>query len=83
MFAGGQEGTLKPEVSLEEAIWLVERGRISQAVYEEVRLRFLNRIKFPRIDHIRRENKLHRPVMAGYRNGVKASLVRPLPHHLR
>ena len=78
LFAGNKDVMLRPEVSLEEAIWLVERGRLSQSIYEEVRLRFLNRIKFPPADNIRRENKVHRPIMVELPNGVKVSLASAL-----
>ena len=36
-----------PRVSLEEAIWLLERSFMSQAVYLELRLRLKGRILFP------------------------------------
>ena len=42
LFIGEDIGE-KPEISLEEAIWLREKSGMSEAVYQEVRLRFLNR----------------------------------------
>ena len=47
----------------------------SQALYLEVRLRFLDRFVLPPVMKIVAENKLHRPALAEYKNGVKAPLV--------
>ena len=70
----GQFQSDKPEVSLEEAIWMIEKGSISQAVYTEIRLRFMDRIKFPPLHTVRAENKVHRPSLIEYKKGVKAPL---------
>ena len=64
----------KPEVSLEEATWIMEKGRISQVVWQEIRLRLLDRIKLPPVNLVRAENQLHRPTLTEYQHGVKASL---------
>ena len=64
----------KPSVSLEEAIWLIEKSGMSQAVYLEIRLRLKDRIYFPPVMCIREENISHRPPLQEYRNGVKAEL---------
>ena len=50
-----------PSASLEEAIWLVERSGMSQAVYLEARLRFKDRFYLPPVMHLRAENQRHRP----------------------
>ena len=68
----------KPEVSIEEAIWMIETGGISQLVWQEFRLRLLGRIVLPPVQLVREENKLHRPDLEEYKHGVKASLVRCL-----
>ena len=64
-----------PSVTVEEAIWLLEKSQMSQAVYLEIRLRFKGRIYLPPVMKIRAENKVHRPHLEEYRNGVKASLM--------
>ena len=67
-----EEVTGVPSVTMEEAIWLLERSFMSQAVYLEVRLRFKDRISFPAVLNIRAENKRHRPCLEEYKHGVKA-----------
>ena len=67
-----------PSASLEEAIWLVERSGMSQAVYLEARLRFKDRFYLPPVMHLRAENQRHRPTLAQERHGVKAPLVQCL-----
>ena len=64
----------KTEVSLDEAVWMIERAKLSQSIYLEIRLRFLDRIVFPSVVKVRNENKLHRPSLTDYRHGVKAQL---------
>ena len=65
----------KPDISVEEAIWMIETGGINQLVWQEFRLRLLQRIKLPPLYTIRAENQKHRPTLTEYRHGVKASLV--------
>ena len=78
----GQFQSDKPEVSLEEAIWMIEKESISQAVYTEICLRFMDRIKFPPLYTVRAENKVHRPSLIEYKQGVKAPLYDCLrPHY--
>ena len=73
IFTGGKLFE-KTEVSLDEAVWMIERAKLSQSIYLEIRLRFLDRIVFPSLVRVREDNKLHRPALTEYRNGVKASL---------
>ena len=68
----------KPDISLEEAIWMIETGGISQMVWQEFRLRLLERITLPPVQLVREENKLHRPDLEEYKHGVKAALVQCL-----
>ena len=70
----GESVVDKPLVSLDEAIWLMERSGMSQAVYLELRLRMKDKINFPPVMYIREENTLHRPILQDYRHGVKAPL---------
>ena len=51
----------KPEVSVEEATWIIEKTRMSQSVWTDIRLRLLDRIYLPPVKVIRSENKNHRP----------------------
>ena len=62
-----------PSVTLEEAIWMIERSGMSQAVYQEIRLRLKDRMYFPPVMHVRAENQRHRPALQEYHRGVKAS----------
>jgi hypothetical protein len=64
----------KPRLTVEEAIWLIERSGMSQAVWLEARLRFLDRIWLPPVMAIRAENQRHRPALQPYRHGVMAPL---------
>ena len=75
IFVKEEEVTGTPRVSIEEAIWLLERSFMSQAVYLELRLRFKGRIIFPAVMNIRAENKLHRPSLVEYKHGVKAQVM--------
>ena len=75
IFMKEEEVTGTPRVSIEEAIWLLERSFMSQAVYLELRLRFKGRIIFPAVMNIRAENKLHRPSLVEYKHGVKAQVM--------
>ena len=68
----------KLEASLEEALWLIERACLSQSLYLEIRLRFLDRFVLPAVMHIVKESKLNRPPLTEYRNGVKAPLIKCL-----
>ena len=54
-----------PSVTVEEAIWMLEKSQMSQAVYLEVRLRLKGRIYLPPVMKIRAENKVHRPHLGG------------------
>ena len=64
----------KPEKSVNEAIWMIELGRISQAVWLEYRLRFQDRIVLPTVNKVRCENQKHRPELTEYEYGMLASL---------
>ena len=57
---------------------MIEIGRISQVVWQEIRLRLLDRIKLPPVNYVRAENQLHRPHLSEYQHGVKASLIQCL-----
>ena len=74
----GECGRGIPSASLEEAIWLIERSGMSQAVYLEARLRFKDRFYLPPVMHIRAENQRHRPTLALESHGVKAPLMQCL-----
>ena len=60
IFSGDQLAA-KLETSLEEALWLIERACLSQSLYLEIRLRFLDRFVLPAVMHIVKESKLKRP----------------------
>ena len=68
----------KSVMTVEEAIWLIERSGMSQAVYLETRLRLLNRIYMPPVMYVRAENQRHRPALTEYKHGVKAPLMQCL-----
>ena len=68
----------KPEASLEEATWMVERASMSQSVYLDIRLRFLDRFKLPPVNIVVTENKQNRPPIFEYEHGVKAPLLQCL-----
>ena len=70
----GESLIVKPEVTIEESIWLIERSGMSQTVYLEVRLRLQDRIYLPPVMHVRAENQRNRPDLVEYRHGMKASL---------
>ena len=53
----------KPEISMEEAIWMIEIGGLNQLVWQEFRLRLLQRIKLLPVYIVRAENKKHRPAL--------------------
>ena len=57
LFIGDDNISEKPKLSLEEAIWLREKAGMSEAVYQEVRLRLLDRILIPPTNIVREENK--------------------------
>ena len=65
-----------PAVSLEEAIWVMERSGMSQAVYLETRVRLKDRIYLLPVMHVWAENQRDRPTLLEYRHGVKAPLLR-------
>ena len=52
----------------------MERASLSQSIYLEIRLRFLDRFKLPAVMHVTAENKRHRPIVTEYQHGVKAPL---------
>ena len=62
------------EATVEEATWIIERAGMSQAVYLEKRLRFLDRFVFPPVMYVSKESKAHRPNLTEYKNGAMASL---------
>ena len=68
LFIGEDNISEKPKLSLEEAIWLREKAGMSEAVYQEVRLRLLDRIFIPPTNIVREENKKHRPELVEYRH---------------
>ena len=74
LFTGEKLLPTKPTVSLEEATWIIERSGMSQVVWQDVRLKVLDRIWLPPVMKVRTENKLHRPALSQYRHGVKAPL---------
>ena len=59
---------------MQEAIWIIEKSGMSQAVWQEVRLRLIDRIWLPPVNQVTAENRLHRPDLREYMHGVKASL---------
>ena len=77
IFKGGS-WKANPSASLEEAIWMVERSGMSQAVYLDLRLRFKDKFSFPPLMQIRAENHRHRPALTVKRHGVKAPLMQCL-----
>ena len=60
--------------SLEEALWLIERASLSQAVYLEIQLRFLDRFVLPSVMNVVSGNQKHRPQLSPYCHGVRAPL---------
>jgi hypothetical protein len=52
----------------------MERARLSEAVYLEVRLRFLDRSVLPPVYKVAEASKQSRPKLTLYRNGVRAHL---------
>ena len=70
----GEKVFEKPEVSLIEATWMIEKGHLSQVVFQEYRLRLLDRITLPPVNKVATYNKQHRPTLTIYSHGVKASL---------
>ena len=60
--------------TLDEAVWMIERGSLSQSVYLEYRRRFIERFVLPPVMQVVGENKKHRPILEEYKHGVKASL---------
>ena len=45
----------KNEATLDEARWLIERASLSQAIYLELRLRFVDRFVLPAVMHVTKE----------------------------
>jgi hypothetical protein len=72
----GEKVFNKSEISLDEAIWMIELAGISQAAWLEFRLRLQDRIVLPPVNKVREENKNKnkRPDLTIYKNGVMASL---------
>ena len=70
----GEKVFNKSEVSLDEAIWMIELAGISQAAWLEFRLRLQDRIVLPPVNKVREENQKYRPDLTIYKNGVMASL---------
>ena len=70
----GETINQKPELTLQEATWIIEKCSMSQHVYQEIRLLLLDRIRLPPVILVRQENKQHRPDLILYRHGVKAPL---------
>ena len=70
----GEKVFNKSEVSLDEAIWMIELGGINQAAWLEFRLRLQDRIVLPPVNKVREENQKYRPELTIYKHGVMASL---------
>ena len=70
----GEKLSQKPEITVSEAIWLIEKANLSQSTYLEIRLRLLDRIVMPPVMKVRAESKEHRPYLTEYRHGVRAQL---------
>ena len=85
----GAELSGKPEMTLEEVIWIREKSGMSEAVMQELRLKLLDRYCFhwiqvslqfsyriwiPPSNLVREENMKHRPDLQEYSHGVMASL---------
>lgn len=62
------------EASVLESMWLMELARLSEAVYLELRLRFIDRFVFPPLYKILSQSKLSRPKLSLYNHGVRAEL---------
>ena len=74
----GETVSEKPVLTVGEAIWLIEKSGMSQAVYQETRLRLIDRIYIPPVMHVQADNQQHCPSLMEYRNGVKAPLLQCL-----
>ena len=48
----GEKLSKKRDASIEEALWLIERGSLSQAVSLEIRLRFLDIFVLPAVMYV-------------------------------
>ena len=70
----GEKVFEKPAVTVEESTWMIEKGRLSQTVWEEYRLRLLGRIYLPPLYKVRAYNQQNRPTLTIYRHGVRAQL---------
>ena len=70
----GQEVFGKPDVTEQEATWMIEKGHLSQSVWLEFRLLLLNRIVLPPVYKVYAYNSKHRPALTIYRHGVRAML---------
>ena len=62
------------KATVHEAIWMMERGKLSEAVYLEIRLRFLDRFVLPALHLVASVSKKSRPDLTPYRQGVRARL---------
>jgi hypothetical protein len=74
----GKELAVVQSATLEEALWMIELGHLSQATYLEFRLRLLDRFVLPPVMHVTAENRKHRPALTEYKNGVRAPLAQCL-----
>ena len=70
----GEKVFNKSEVSLDESIWIIELGGISQAAWLEVRLRLQDQIVLRPVNKVREENQKYRPELKIYKHGVMALL---------
>lgn len=66
--------TLTHEASIQEAMWLMERAKLSEAIYLEIRLRFLDRFVQPPVYKVAAASKQELPQLIPYRNGIRAPL---------
>ena len=70
----GEKVKARPSASLEEAQWMIEKGGVSQSVYQEYRLRFRDRFVLPPVMKVAAENQKHRPDLVEYSQGVLAPI---------
>ena len=62
------------EASVLEAVFMIERGLLSYATYQDFRLLFLDRFKLPPLYKVIEYLKTMRPDVVPYKNGVRAQL---------
>jgi len=70
----GQTPHAVNEASTLEAIWLMEHASLSESVYLDIRLRFLDRFILPPVYKVVAESKNLRPKLQFFKNGVKGQL---------